>query len=227
MSDHVFSEFETKIGECALELFKESVDQALADVDLTKIDTTELDAWFFAKVNTMVNEPKRQKHWTEVILAYAASFVALAIITSALVLAVSEPARAAFIRFIVERFPQYSEYFIIGEEDAEFVPIKPEYIPEGFAEAISTDTDEDRLISWINADTGQFITYLQTTGESSTELDTEDAEIRSEVVNGQAIEVIIKGNNTTMQFFRNSACYVIATDISYQECLKVTESLFK
>ncbi len=223
------SPFLEMAGQGAVAVLNEEVETALHAVNWSDLEGVNLDAWFEKAVSSR-SERKRHPRIRKArrLLSFAASVLLILIALAAIVFAAVEPARALLIRFIVQRFPQYSEYFIQEEEeDIDFDESfsEPSYIPEGFQLDNSMDTEESRFLSWINEETGQSIMYAQTAGESSIMLDTEDAQIEQLMINGHGAEVILKGQLTTVQFFSDEYCYALITDLSYDECMGIVESI--
>ena len=90
-------------GQCATELINEEVVAALKAVEWEALKDVSLNDWF---EKTIQNKTEKRKPISRSlprrILLYVASMLLFVIVTSALILATHEPARAAFIRFIVE-----------------------------------------------------------------------------------------------------------------------------
>jgi hypothetical protein len=222
--------FEAMIGECARELLNEEVDAALRDADLRAIEGVDLDAWFErAMVGGARRRANRKKRPRARI--YAAS-IAAALVAAALAFAMAEPARAAIIRFFVERFAQYSEYSVAPSEDMGDVRrafVKPEYIPDGFVMKTTEaeDSPDTRDLYWINGDNTNFIGYFESSNDSSIMIDTENADIRHITLHGVRAEVIRhqNGRNITIQFFHDNACYAVFSDLSYEETLRIAQSI--
>lgn len=216
-------------GQSAVALMNEEVETALKTVDWNGLKEVNLDAWFEHAVSTHSEKGRRHRiRKAARLLSYAASLLLLLIALAAIVFATIEPARALFIRFIIERFPQYSEYFIQDDNDGtdsceSFS--EPSYIPEGFELDNRTDTDESRFLDWTHVKTGQFIMYSQTKGESSIMLDTEDAQVEQMTINGHPVDVIMKDPTITVQFFSDTFCYALITDLPYDECMEIVESI--
>lgn len=217
------------LGACALELIREEADRALGDVDWTALEGVDLDAWFERVLEQQRGvKPRRKRSLAHRVARYAAGIVLAVALSAAVVLAVYEPARAALIRFLIERFPENSLYSISyekGEQSGKMVHVAPAYIPEGFVLRDSMVVDGVSDMDWINPTTQQFIGYYQSNGESPLMLDTENASVRSAPIHGTNAEVIEKGNTTTIQFFHGDMCFAIYTDLPYDECLKIAESI--
>ncbi len=221
------SPFLVMAGQSAVALLNEEVETALRTINWDDLEGISLDAWFENAVSTH-KERRSGIRITGRLLSFAASILLLLVALAAIVFATVEPARAFLIRFIVERFPQYSEYFMHESDeetgsDESFT--EPSYIPQGFELNNNMDTDDSRFLSWVNDETGQSIMYSQTKGESSIMLDTEDAQVEQLIINGHPVEVIVKGKLTTVQFFSDVYCYALITDLAYDECMCIAESI--
>ncbi|NLV58299.1 MAG: DUF4367 domain-containing protein [Clostridiales bacterium] len=215
-------------GKAALDLIREEADEALSQVDWSKLEAVDLDDWFFDTLNKTKRKERYKRSLADRILVYAAAIVLAIFLTATLILATVEPARAALIRFLIERFPQYSEYSINLVEDEQpekMTYVLPGYIPDGFEPEDTQDTSASRAMMWRNPETNQFIQYMQSDGESSVILDTEKALIRSIKINGVNAEVVEKGSVTTIQIFYKDTFFVVVSDASYEECLKIAESI--
>lgn len=219
------------IGQCSIELINEEADAALKDVDWKALEDVNLDEWFKEAMNSqMVKRKPTKRSMPRRVLSYAASFLLFVIVTFMLIIATHEPARAAVIRFIVERFPKYSEYFIRPEDEdinTELTRINPGYIPDGFRLTQLQDTPDRLFMYWENESTDQFIVYHQTSGDSTLMLDTETATIHQIIIGKVAVEVIEKDDSITMQFFSDDVCYAVTTNLSYQECILIAESILE
>ena len=215
-------------GKCALDIIREEADKTIENMDLDSMDTADLDKWFFDTINKQNSKDSYKRPLFDRILLYAAGIVLAIIMLGAVILTTFEPARAALIRFLIERFPEYSAYSINYEKDEQIgimEPVYPTYIPDGFELDDSAASSDSSSKSWVNPNTKQFIYYLQTDGKSSTALDTEGASVQIIQLNGVDADVIEKSGGVTIQFFYKDTCYVVYTDISFAECLKIAESI--
>lgn len=223
------NQFLEMAGHSAIALINEEVETALGTVNWDELIEANLDTWFEDTVRTYSGLYSRYRiQNVRRVLSYTASILMLLVTVAVIVFAAVKPARALLFRFIVERFPQYSEYFIKDDNedtDSDETFTEPSYIPEGFQLENSINTDEARFYDWMNEETGHFITFSQTKGESSIMLDTEGAQIEQMMINGHSVEVIVKGELTTMQFFSDTFCYALITDLTYDECVKIVESI--
>lgn len=216
----------TIAGQCAVELINEEANAALESVDWAALNDINMDDWFekaILRQRKAIEPPSILRR----IMLYAASFFMFVVITSALI-STYEPARAVFIRYIVERFPQYSEYFIQPDKGGENIGIsytEPSYIPVGFILIQSMDAPEMRFMSWGDESEEHFISYSQTIGESSVMVDTEHATIRQAMIDDMAVEIIEKGKVTTIQFFQGDVCYMLISDIAFSECVQIVKSI--
>ncbi len=223
--------FERLVGECAAELFMDEVEAALKDVDCAELEGVSLDDWFWNTIaeNTAKPEQERpQRSLAKRILLYAASFIAFLIVTGVIVLATVEPARAVFLRLLVTRFPQYSEYIIQlypDDEIKEFEYVEPTYIPVGFRLDSEARYPDSLSLYWLDNTGELFIAYSQKGAGSPISLDTEDAVISTIQIQDVVAEMIQKSNVTTIQLIHADSCYIATTNFSAEECLKIVESL--
>lgn len=222
------SQVEAMLGKAAIEVINKSAFSASKDIDWLALKDRNLDRWIDNAINRSFVPTRRKKNMRDRVLVFAAITVLAFFTTAFVVIATVEPARAALIRFIIERFPQYSHYSIFPNEQVSEKPISyiaPEYIPKGFTLSYEQSTLASKTIQWKNHKTDQFVQFLQTNGESALMLDTENAKVYTISIKGRDAEVIEKDNVITIQVFLDDAVLAIVGNISLDEAIKMVSSI--
>lgn len=140
--------------------------------------------------------------------------------------------RVNFLNFFMEIKSEYTEFRLEDEnKNSDGVRLMnwsnayvPTYVPEGYQVESSENGDTLKLITFQNSD-GQMINYAQYTENVAFNYDTEGAELRDIVVNGDAGTLIVKESHYSIVWKYENSIFVVMTQINEQETLKIAESL--
>lgn len=116
----------------------------------------------------------------------------------------------------------------IDEEQLNETPkfIQPSYIPDGFEIINEMQSDISRIIDYANGD--RIIVYWQSIITSSEiGIDTEDAEIQEIKIDKYSINYVFSKGMYNAYWFDNEYSYIITAEISFEELLKVIESIIQ
>lgn len=139
-----------------------------------------------------------------------------------------EALREPFIDFIVETYEKFSKIsFVekIPDEQKEFTPIKPEYIPEGFS--LDSESKSDNIYNLIyksiNSDT---IIYSQMSkSDNPIQFDAENLEYQKIEINGYPAVYWKKYEIYSILFCTQNYVYTINGNILEEEILKIAQSV--
>jgi hypothetical protein len=140
--------------------------------------------------------------------------------------------RVKIINLIMEIRTEYTEFQLVDEK-AEMKGDRivdwtnayvPTYIPEGYLVESSENGDNIKAILFINGD-GKIIDYAQYSEAASFNYDTEGATVKDVTVNGNDGKIIVKGYNYSVVWKYEGGIFVVMTQISAEETLKIAENI--
>ncbi len=189
----------------------------------------ETDTFKQLVLNTLEHgeKPVRRPRFRTALTA-AALTVGFAVLAFAGAVLTIEPVRAQVLKFLVERFPEYSRYVTVPGPEAPEHPVtaySPSYIPEGFVLVDDNQSDSFfRVRSWQKSEE-EFITLIQMNEDGAIALDTEDANVYNIELFGEMAEVIEKKGRIMIYFIKDQGAFTLTTHLSYEETLRIAQSV--
>jgi hypothetical protein len=188
-------------------------------------------------INRLLKQQKRSPQLNKTILYFKRSLVialAAIIITFSGCMAFEE-FREKVVEVVVSVFHELTDYrfyvdsFASSDEILEKLPkITCEYIPKGMERLEDRKSDYTSCLYYENEE-GNYVEIIQRlitpNDKHNTILDTEDATTYTTYINGKEATVNIKGTTITLIWNNSNVSYVITSDISLEETIKIAENI--
>lgn len=216
---------------------KEACDLALTK-NMKEYESVELsyDPKYSNEFRRRLKAIKIKQSWTNKvgsITKWAAIFVLVPIISFSTILAVNVEARAKFLGWIVETYPEFSTFTpkVTGKNDnsVDLAEFNIGYIPEGFQLDDVRESHRMLVYSYISEDNEKMFNVRLIDAEASYNVnyDTEGAEIEEFIFKGaEAYTWQNKGFTFLIWYQDGMRCNIIG-DISNDEAIKIAESISK
>ena len=109
---------------------------------------------------------------------------------------------------------------------AEFKPIEPPYIPEGYEVEEHIANDIESFILYCNGEKSFFLSQI-VAGTAPLHLDTEDALVEYKEISGYKVCVISENETTQAYFVAGGYEFLVSGNAGYEEILKITEKFLE
>lgn len=211
--------------------FEDEVNEVLAKADwneVEEISRTMDDRW----LHNLMKKEKRKERWGRISRGISQTASATACILgillslSLLLFLTVEPVRAQLIRFIASRYPEYSHYAPILEEEAQSIELlyEPTYLPEGFELSFDkTYGNYERLMGWSNGE--RLISFRQAAVGDNAMLDTEAADIQIISLHGEIAELVQNSTSVEIYFVKENVSFTLTVDGELEEAIEIAESI--
>lgn len=192
----------------------------------------EFSERFQQKMKILLRRAELKEKYKIPITAWGRTAASIAVVIIGIFLASLgvEAIRTEIYEFIQQRYKTFTrtEYEVIKSEPVEFVPLYPQYIPEGY-ELDVCDVDEgSSLLKYRNVTGDGFWIYQELiTDELSTYEDSDYVAQEQVEIHGEEAMLGIKKNGAVnIRWRTDTSIYVfVASQINKEECLKICNLL--
>jgi len=159
--------------------------------------------------------------------------IAICIITATLsvVAFTVPPIRVALLNFCIERNEEYIS-FDLQEQGEEHIEKTDDdlsniisYIPEGFETENITENGNTLIVTLVNDDV--FIRFTRYTSAASIAVDGEDSNYKTIMIGDNEVYTFSKNNVNTIIFKDENFGYLLSSEISMEELLKIAKSMLE
>lgn len=178
----------------------------------------------------IVRIQKIRKHLPRLV-NIAACLVIILCIAAPIAVAHVESLRVQVMRMLISIQKDHARLSLIEDEEASFsVPEEwkgeyyPSCIPEGF---YIFDIDESSVSLTLKNDAGRYIHFAEKPEANNIGLDTEGAEFKTVMINGQEAALIAKNGLAKITWCEGDTYFIVTTNISVNDCIKVAENVKK
>jgi len=185
----------------------------------------------FRKALKLIKSAQRKPRLFVTIAKRVAVFFMVIIIAFATTLAVNAKLREEFFRWLVNTFPQFSEFIavdVVNTPNISFDILKtysPGYIPEGFTEYDVLAIDPAIIYVYRNAQ-GQFITFQgKLPDETAMMFDTEDTEIEAISILGNSGYCWDRDGLYYLVWQQDGFEFSIVTDLGKDSAVQIAQSI--
>lgn len=169
--------------------------------------------------------PRQVHHLSKPVRVLVASLV-LMLVSAGSALATAELIQKGLLKLEVQTYSTHTSFQPVYSGERMEVPAEwkgafyPTYIPEGFAlhSAISSEAE-------YRTSDGRVLGFGETEYGGSTNLDTENANVSTVMVNGAEATLIEKGKWTAVVWFANNRMFSVDIDGSVEEALRIANSV--
>ena len=180
------------------------------------------------------NNAQKRKHIFGGIANKAAIFFLVLIVALSVMTVSVQAFRAKVMNFLIDVQPQYTSFQIKDSKsgsNGEKLTVNwtntylPTYIPAGYAVDSLTDTEPLKEITYRNQkNKTSLIDFSESDSSNNVEIDTENASLlKTMFVNGHKGTLVVKNAQTTVAWEMDRHIFVICTEESVEETLKIAE----
>lgn len=221
-----------------IEILKQAFDEyskryvAALPTDEELTDLTLSDK-FERKMQRLIKAEKRKLYYLYNTVAKRVACIVLAIIISFTTVTFSVDAlREPFVKFVVEVYEKFTSLFFekdteiqSSEEEFVFVPIEPSYIPDGYVLEHKEQTFSNLLCIYSDGN-GNKIHYRQRAYLNITmNIDTETTHHENILINNNEAVYYEKYNTSNIIFNNGEYIFVISSQLTKEEIIKIAESI--
>lgn len=173
---------------------------------------------------------RQLRKWARRFVGIAACLILLLGIATPIAIANVEVIRARVMQLLIKVQKEYTELSLTEDPDASFdVPADwegeyfPSYIPEGYVlEGVYLPLNKVYYVD----ESGLRISFDECDADTYVSVDSEDAEISYSSVNGETA-MIIKKYWTTVTWSNGYRYFIVSTQLSKEETMKIAESVLR
>lgn len=166
----------------------------------------------------------------------AAIFFLVLIVTFSTAMATAQAFRVKVMNFLIDIQPEYTSFQIKDKapgSSSEKLTVNwtntylPTYIPVGYEVDSLTYTEPLKEITYRNQkDKNLLIDFSENDSSNNVEIDTENASVLKTVfVNGHKGTLVVKDSQTTVTWEMNQHIFVVCTEESMEETLKIAQNV--
>ncbi len=203
--------------------------------EIEKIELpASLDAWVRDYAEKEIKEKKRKKRLSSMKrFSKRAAVIILVLISvmSALMFTV-EAVRIRVLNFFIEVNERYTEVRVDEVNGKDLTPeldwdsyYAPEYLPDGYFFEASVDGGTIKVLKYNDGE--KQIVITQARNGADIQLDTEDAEVRTVVIDGTEGKLISKGDRVMLFWYNDEKSFTIKGQVNEEEVIRMMESLEK
>lgn len=187
---------------------------------------------FEKKMNKLIKEEKRKPFMRSfVIYGKRAAAIFLIIVSIAFATTMSvEAYRVRLFEVITEVWEEFTSITFKSEKgvsDSKLVPIKSDYIPEGFSIVEEELSDYMNLILYTNSNNIEIIYEQSLISDGEIILDTEGAEVKTISIENQEINYFTNKGVNQVYWNDDNYTYTFISSIDMEELFKMTKSILK
>ena len=184
------------------------------------------------------NKNRSQKKWriSSRFINKAAVFFLVLIITFSAAMVTVKALRIKVMNFLIDIQPEYTSFQIkdnVSGSSGEKLTVNwtntylPTYIPAGYEVDSLTYTEPLKEITYQNQkDKNSLIDFSENDSSNNVEIDTENATVLKTVfVNGHKGTLVVKNSQTTVTWEMDHYIFVVCTDESIEETLKIAQNV--
>lgn len=172
---------------------------------------------------------RRLRKWASRFVVGAACMILIIGIAAPIAIANVEVIRARVLQLLINVQKEYAELSLVEDPDASFdVPAGwegeyfPSYIPEGYV--LEEVFHPFAMVYYVDGE-GNLLSLYECDANTYTNVDSEDAEISYDFVNGDSAMIIEKGRDITIIWSNGHKYFILDTVLSKEESLKIAESV--
>ncbi|OCN01400.1 hypothetical protein A7X67_02020 [Clostridium sp. W14A] len=179
--------------------------------------------------------PKRKRIFHSIINKAAIFFLVL-ILTFSTAMVTAQAFRVKVMNFLIDIQPEYTSFQIkdnTSGSSGEKLTVNwtntylPTYIPKGYEVDSLTYTEPLKEITYRNQkDKNMLIDFSENDSSNNVEIDTENASVLKTVfVNGHKGTLVVKDSQTTVTWEMDQHIFVVCTEESMEETLKIAQNV--
>ena len=227
----VMKSFYHYIGENHVNHVAEEFDRISTEASEIVCPST-LDTWFdkYHKQLKELDQKRKFRTWIQLLSKRVAIFITIALVGIFVTTMSVEAFRIKLFNIVTEVTEKYTKVSIVATENGLESQINwdsyyvPEYIPGGYTYSNSENFGEIKIVFYSDAK-GKEIQFSQTPVNPEYQIDTEEAVVTEETVNGEKGILVEKEGLSTLIWTTGEKTFHIIGEIERDEIMKMAESL--
>lgn len=232
-NNRIMEAYYASIGKAHINNIVRELESKKEEIDKIVLPAS-LDAWVEDYAKKEIKEKKRNKRLSSIkkFSKRVAIFIIVLISAMSAVVFTVEAVRVRVLNFFIEINEKYTEVrvdevngnYITPELEWESYYV-PEHIPDGYFYEGSVDGGSIKILKYNDGENQ--IVFTQARNSTDIQLDTEDAEVRTVLIDGNEGQIITKGDRVMFFWYNDEKSFTIKGQVSEDEVIRIIESLKK